>query len=144
MILPVPVLAYLVAALVSGIVFDRAADSSQTELALAAAQWIANGFFAMAIATGLAAVIVIARWYLWRRRHLDRPPARDRGGAGPAAGPARRSRTAWDAQAERRNPAGYANPGHGRVDGAADATEVWGKPGSRGAGPGPYNFSSGA
>jgi hypothetical protein len=145
MILPVPVLAYLVAALLSGIIFDRAAYSSRTELAFAAAQWVADGFFAMALATVLAAAIVIVRWFLWRRKHLDRPTARDRG---RAAGPARRSRTAWEARAEPGNPAGYANPGHGRASGAADATEIWNKPGSRGSGPrpgsGPYNFSSGA
>jgi hypothetical protein len=78
MILPVPALAYLVAALLSGVIFDRAADSSRTELALAAAQWIANGFFAMALATGLAAVIIIVRWYVWHRRHRDKTAARDR------------------------------------------------------------------
>jgi hypothetical protein len=148
LILPVPALAYLLAALVSGVVFDRAADSSRTELALAAAQWVADGFFAMALATVLAAAITVIRWYVWHRRHLDRPAARDRGRTGPGrptqAG--RRSRTAWEAPAESGYPGGY--PGQGRPGGAADATEVWGEPGPRGSGPrpgsGPYNFSSGA
>ena len=67
MIFPVPVLSYLVAALISGVVFDRSADSSKTALAIGAAQWIANGFFAMALATVLAVVIIAARWFLWRR-----------------------------------------------------------------------------
>src|SRR6266851_978286 len=53
MIIPVPVLFYLVAALISGVVYNRSADSSRTALAIAAAQWIANGFFAMVLATVL-------------------------------------------------------------------------------------------
>ena len=83
MILPVPVLSYLVAALTSGVVYSRSADTSTTALAISAAQWIANGFFAMAIATLLAVAITTARWYLWRRR---RPATRDPGW--PAPGPA--------------------------------------------------------
>ncbi len=67
MIFPVPILSYLVAALISGIVFDRTADSSTTALAVAAVQWVASGFFAMALATVLAVVIIAARWFLWRR-----------------------------------------------------------------------------
>ena len=78
MIFPVPVLSYLVAALTSGVVFDRSVDSSNTALAVAAAQWVADGFFAMALATVLAVAIIAARWFLWRRR---RPTPRD-----PAAG----------------------------------------------------------
>ncbi len=68
MLLPVPVLSYLVAALITGIIHDPAIVSSKTQLAVDAAQWIADGFFAMALATVLAAVITAARWYLWRRR----------------------------------------------------------------------------
>ena len=86
MIFPVPILSYLVAALISGIVFDRTADSSSTALAVAAAQWVANGFFAMALATVLAVAIIAARWYLWRR---GRPASR---GARPAP-PASTART---------------------------------------------------
>jgi len=148
MIFPVPALAYLVAALLSGVVFDRAADSSRTELALAAAQWVANGFFAMALATVLAVAITAVRWYVWHRRHLDRPSARDQGRTAPArpAQAGRRSRTAWEAPAESGYPPGY--PGQRRPGGAAGATEVWGERGLRGTGPppgsGPYNFSSGA
>ena len=76
MIFPVPVLSYLVAALISGVVYNRSADSSNTALAIGAAQWIANGFFAMALATVLAVVIIAVRWFLWRRR---RPAPRDPG-----------------------------------------------------------------
>ena len=85
-IFPVPVLSYLVAALISGVVFDRSADSSKTALAIGAAQWIASGFFAMALATVLAVVIIAARWYLWRR---GRPATVDPGWPVPPADPAR-------------------------------------------------------
>ena len=84
MIFPVPVLSYMVAALLSGVVYDRSADSSKTALAIAAAQWIANGFFAMALATVLAVVIISVRWYLWRR---GRPATRDPGWPVPPTGP---------------------------------------------------------
>ncbi len=86
MIFPVPVLSYLVAALTSGVVFDRAAGSSRAELAIGAAQWIASGFSAMVLATVLAVVITAARWFLWRRR---RPAPRAPGsrGTGPRPGP---------------------------------------------------------
>jgi hypothetical protein len=67
-IVPVPVLSYLVAALASGIIYNRSSDSSKAALAIGAAQWIASGFFAMAIATVLAVGLVTLRWYLWRRR----------------------------------------------------------------------------
>ena len=76
MIFPVPVLSYLVAALTSGVVFDRSVDSSKTALAVDAAQWVADGFFAMALATVLAVVIIAVRWFLWRR---SRPTPRDPG-----------------------------------------------------------------
>ena len=89
-ILPVPVLSYLVAALVSGVIYNRSADSSRAALAIGAAQWVASGFFAMAIATLLAVAIITLRWYLWRR---GRRAARDPGwpGAGPTTFPAGRS-----------------------------------------------------
>ena len=88
MIFPVPVLSYLVGALVSGFVYNRS-GTSKTALAIGAAQWIANGFFAMALATVLAIAIITARWYLWRRRRevsrapdwpARRHPARSRRG----------------------------------------------------------------
>ena len=133
MILPVPVLSYLVAALISGVVYSRSADTSSTALAISAAQWIANGFFAMVIATVLAVAITTARWYLWRRR---RPATRDpgwpppgagavRAGTGPAATgrPAqpRRPRAGWEDSAESGYPAGFARPGAPREAGQTGA-----------------------
>ena len=170
MIFPVPVLSYLVAALTSGVVFDRSVDSSNTALAVAAAQWVADGFFAMALATVLAVAIIAARWFLWRRR---RPTPRDPGRpvgptrTGPGrTGPGRTGtvqagagrdgvprppRAAWETSTESGSPAGFAGPGsprEARRPGGPRGPGVWGDPGSRGTGPRPgsepYNFSSGA
>ena len=60
-IIPVPVLAYLVAALIAGMIHDRATGSSLTSLALGAAQWIASGFIAMIVATLLVIAIALGR-----------------------------------------------------------------------------------
>ena len=171
LILPVPILSYLVAALISGVVYSRSADTSRTALAISAAQWIANGFFAMAIATLLAVAITTARWYLWRRR---RPATRDPGWPAPGAdsgradaGPAttgraaqpRRPRAGWETPAESGYPAGVARPGAPReagetgTRGASGGVGDWGVAGTHGgghrrperrSGSGPYNFSSGA
>jgi Domain of unknown function (DUF6542) len=155
-IFPVPVLSYLVAALISGVVFDRSAGASKTVLAIGAAQWIASGFAAMVLATVLAVVIITVRWFLWRR---GRPATRNPGWPVPPAGPARTGPTrAGTAQAGTGYPAGFAGPRSPRESGEADGPGalggpgVWGDPGSRGTGPrtgprpgaGPYNFSSGA
>src|SRR5579875_177141 len=51
LILPGPALAYLVAAFITGLIHDRATDTSNTTLAINATQWIAGGFIAMAAAT---------------------------------------------------------------------------------------------
>ena len=120
MIFPVPVLSYLVGALISGFVFNRS-GTSKTALAIGAAQWVANGFFAMALATVLAVAIITVRWYLWRR---SRPPAREvRRSPGGLGGPPGRPGTT-------RTRVGSGRPG--------------GVGGGRGREPGPYNFSSGA
>ena len=60
-IIPVPALAYVVAATVAGLVHDRASDGSLTGLALHAAQWIAGGFLAMSAATLLAVAATLVR-----------------------------------------------------------------------------------
>ena len=115
MIFPVPVLSYLVAALISGVVFDRSAGASKTVLAIGAAQWIASGFSAMVLATVLAVVITTVRWFLWRR---GRPATR--GQAGPGRdGAARPPRGAWETSAESGYPAGFAGPGSPRESGEA-------------------------
>ena len=96
MIFPVPVLSYLVGALISGFVFNRS-GTSKTALAIGAAQWVANGFFAMTLATVLAVAIITIRWYLWRR---GRTPARDTGRDADWAAPPRRSHAAWEQPTE--------------------------------------------
>jgi Domain of unknown function (DUF6542) len=134
-VIPVPALAYLIAAMVTGVIYDHSADVSKTALAINAAQWIADGFFAMAVATLLAVVLVTGRWILWRRQwpgtpapqpglddywrpapYGDAPPASP-GGQGPWAG-GQRPDQPWPPRPDPR-------PG-------------------RPPGPGPYNFSSGA
>ena len=137
MILPAPVLSYLVGALVSGFVYNRSVGTSRTALAIGAAQWIANGFFAMALATGLAIVIITARWYLWRRR---RKVSRDRDWAASAATrrvPPRGPRGPEGSRAP------WSQPGDRRDWNDADPRGAARRPGPR-PGTGPYNFSSGA
>ena len=60
-VIPVPALAYLLAAVLAGMISDRAVNSSGTALAINAAQWVASGFIAMSLATGLAIVIAVSR-----------------------------------------------------------------------------------
>ena len=143
LIFPVPVLSYLVGALISGIVFDRSTGTSKTALALGAAQWVADGFFAMALATVLAVTITGVRWYLWRRRrtparNTTRETARDVDWAVPASGattraaPPLRPRADLEPTAEpgyqaaprgtRAQPGGTAQPG-GRAQPGGGALE---------------------
>jgi hypothetical protein len=68
LIIPVPPLAYVVAATLAGLVHDHATDTSHTALAISAAQWIASGFLAMTAATLLAIVVATVRWAAARRR----------------------------------------------------------------------------
>jgi hypothetical protein len=92
-IIPVPVLAYLVAAMITGMIHDGAAGSSLTALALGAAQWIASGFIAMIITTLLAIAIALAR--LRGSRGTDDQGSSNGPGSRPAAaGPGRSRRPA--------------------------------------------------
>ena len=74
-IIPVPALAYLVGALIAGLIHDHAADASRTELVINVARWIASGFLAMAIATSLAVGFAAVRWLLSRRGSMHGRPA---------------------------------------------------------------------
>jgi hypothetical protein len=74
MIIPVPALSYLVAALASGIVYEMSSGLPKMPLAIAAAQWLASGFFAMTSATVLAAALTAARWCL-QSRNRNAPQA---------------------------------------------------------------------
>ena len=133
-ILPAPVLCYVVAALLAGVIYNHSSDSSQTALAIGAAQWVANGFFAMAIATVLAIVLITVRWYLW---HRNQPGRGDTNWPVPPPGAVRRPPAGREPFADPRYLAddpGRPSPGPG--------------PDRRRSGPysgsGPYNFSSGA
>ena len=68
LLIPVPPLAYVAAAILAGLLHDRGTDTSHTALALSAAQWIAGGFVAMSAATLLAIVVATARWAADRQR----------------------------------------------------------------------------
>ena len=61
LIIPVPALAYLVAATLVGITSMPGGDMSKTALAINALQWIAHGFLVMLIATGAAVAITVIR-----------------------------------------------------------------------------------
>jgi hypothetical protein len=61
-IIPVPALSYVVAAIVAGFIHDHAIDTSRSELAVGLTQWVASGFLAMVTATLLATAIAAIRW----------------------------------------------------------------------------------
>lgn len=152
LILPVPALSYLAAAVASGIFYKQSSGaSSLTGLAISAAQWIADGFFAMAFATALAVAVTVVRWYLRRRRRGTRT-ARDPGWPDPPGtarpGTARRPRPGRVTPADTGYSAGLASQ-RGRRDGGptggrGDAAPRGPAPRPPRPGPGPYNFSSGA
>ena len=152
MIFPAPALCYLIAALAAGVIYDHAAD--RTALAIDAAQWIASGFFLMALATLLAIVIVTARWLLLRRARrggADWTGPRGSGPPGPATRTGLRDADGWSgpgAAATQRmprpplsaGPRGTDQPAGPRPD-QRPGRPAGPRPGAR---PGPYNFSSGA
>ena len=122
LIFPVPALSYLAGALASGVVYDR--SSNKTELAVGAAQWIANGFFVMVLATLLAIALTTVRWFMWRRDQRGPVPPEYGGWSDPRSpGPTPRTQ-----------------PGQQRPPAAPGWDQ---RPGPR-TGSGPYNFSSGA
>jgi len=82
LIIPVPALSYVAAATIAGLVNDRGTDASLAGLAVSAAQWIADGFLAMAAATAAAIAITVGRSL--RSRRGPRGP-----GYPPRAGPGR-------------------------------------------------------
>jgi hypothetical protein len=158
MILPVPVLSYLAGALVSGYVYNRSAGTSKTALAVGAAQWIADGFFAMAFATALAIAITTARWFIWRHHRKIR--RRDPDWAAPATRPVppRRPQAEWDPTVPGSGPRPPGPPGASWGPRGPDDPRTqrdqrgWNEADPRGGaqrpemrpGTGPYNFSSGA
>jgi hypothetical protein len=68
LVIPAPALSYVVAAVLTGYLHDRATDTSHTALAISAVQWIASGFVPMITATAVAIVVAACRWWLASRR----------------------------------------------------------------------------
>jgi hypothetical protein len=103
LIIPVPALSYMVAAVAAGLVnlHGQASGVSVTTLAVSAAQWMASGFFAMTTATLLAIAAAVARW------PFRRPAARGPGKPPPNA---RAARPRHRAQRDTDDPAA-AGPG---------------------------------
>lgn len=67
LVIPVPALAYMAAAILAGISAIGISDMSKTSLAIHVLQWIARGFLTMAIATALAIALTVARRRAWSR-----------------------------------------------------------------------------
>jgi hypothetical protein len=93
LLIPVPALAYPVAAIIAGLAAGHPAGTSHTALAVGAAQWAASGFIAMTAATVLAIGITAARWPRRRPGHPHppgyRPPAAGTGRPGRFSGRSR-------------------------------------------------------
>jgi hypothetical protein len=105
-IIPVPALSYLVAALLAGLIHDRATGTSSTALAVGATQSIASAFLGMAAATIVAIVVTAVRWPGRSRgpgRPGDRPP-------GAGADGSRRRQAARNSAAPGRRPAPGSRP----------------------------------
>jgi hypothetical protein len=72
-LVPVPALAGFAAAMLAGVVHDRAVDTSHTEMALNALGWMSGGFVALAAATVVTLVVAVAR-FVW---HAHQQPVSD-------------------------------------------------------------------
>jgi hypothetical protein len=66
-IIPVPVLAYFVVAVIAGMIHDRGVDTTRAILFVNAVQWIASGFFWMFLSTVIAIAITVGRWLMTGR-----------------------------------------------------------------------------
>jgi hypothetical protein len=72
LLIPAPTLSYVPAAMIAGVINDRATDTSHYMDLLNAGSWIANGFLMMALATFVAVAFTGLRVYL--RWHYGRQP----------------------------------------------------------------------
>ena len=152
LIFPVPALSYLIAALASGVAYDRSAN--KTEIAVGAAQWIANGFFVMVLATLLAIALTTVRWFMWRRDQRDPAPADwsvpapgSRTAPRPSTAPPRPPGTYPGAHPTQWRPASGGTRGPDQRSGPRPDQGSGRTPDQRSGprpGSGPYNFSSGA
>jgi len=62
LIIPVPALGYVIAAVTAGLIHDHAIDTSGTALAVGLTQWVAGGFLIMIAATLLVIAMAAFRW----------------------------------------------------------------------------------
>ena len=144
LIFPVPALCYLIGAVVSGVAYERSAN--KTELAVGAAQWIANGFFVMVLSTLLAIALTTVRWFMWRRDQRG-PVSPDWPGQAPVAPQrgslAERADPRWTGPRPEAPPPGTVRPGSETIRPGQQRPPR--APGwDQRPGAGPYNFSSGA
>jgi hypothetical protein len=109
-IIPLPALTYLIAAVITGGIHDRAIDTSKAQIGINFLQWIAGGFLEMSAATILVVVIAGARWVLRRQLVSGRFPVSEQRSA-PDRAP--RRRPAPETRADRDNWAD-AEPWEGR------------------------------
>jgi hypothetical protein len=62
LIIPVPTLAYIGTAVLTGMISDRAAGTSAAEFVIGAFQWVASGFAAMILSSVIAIITAVVRW----------------------------------------------------------------------------------
>jgi hypothetical protein len=141
LLIPVPALAYVVAAMATGYVHDHSIATGSLALGVHAAEWVGAGFLWMFAGTVAAIVIAAGRWG-WERRDLwlnrGRPgPGGPGPGGFPGSGPAPdgypgRSRETAVGYAGPARPGtgqpGYARPPAGYPDAPAGRAEPSGRP----------------
>jgi hypothetical protein len=80
LVIPVPALAYMFVAMLTGMLSDQTARGSTAEFLLGAFQWIASGFAAITLASVIAIITAVVRWprppgalATWLAAYLERP-----------------------------------------------------------------------
>jgi len=142
-VIPVPVLAYFLVAVIAGLIHDRSVDTTRAILFVNAVQWIASGFFWMFLSTVIAIAITVGRWLMTGRAgyRVGLPWVARFGGtwaAPDATGHANDARSARGSAATARTgrsgrpPANTATANTGSASGARSASA---SPAKVGAGP---------
>jgi hypothetical protein len=117
LLFPMPAIAFLVAAVLTGIVHDSRMTSSTAGLATSFLQWIAGIFVPMVTATVIAVLIGGVRWVLGSQLVTGTAAATGAGGAAGKARPSSARRSAagdsWDAEDPHPDPRAKPGPGRG-------------------------------